>query len=214
MMRSLLDWYRSKKFKRAKDRWFKDRGDSTLRLDYPLDPSSIVFDVGGFRGDFAAQIHERYQCQIHVFEPVKQYYNEIKRRFSQKPQIKVHPFGLGAKNQEILINLQDDGSSFVKKSEGSSSEVARIISIQDFLEQHTIPRIDLLKVNIEGGEFELLDSLLDTGLIQLVEHLQVQFHLFVPDATRRRGLLRKRISITHELTYDYYFIWENWKKRS
>jgi hypothetical protein len=120
MMRSLLDWYRSKKFKRAKDRWFKDRGDSTLRLDYPLDPSSIVFDVGGFRGDFAAQIHERYQCQIHVFEPVKQYYNEIKRSFSQKPQIKVHPFGLGAKNQEILINLQDDGSSFVKKNEGSS----------------------------------------------------------------------------------------------
>jgi hypothetical protein len=126
----------------------------------------------------------------------------------------VHPFGLGAKNQEILINLQDDGSSFVKKSEGSSSEVARIISIQDFLEQHTIPQIDLLKVNIEGGEFELLDSLLETGLIQLVEHLQVQFHLFVPGAIQWRKSLRKRISITHELTYDYYFIWENWKKRS
>ena len=35
-------------------RWFKDKGDKTLRLEYPLlDSNSIVFDVGGYVGDFA-----------------------------------------------------------------------------------------------------------------------------------------------------------------
>lgn len=29
-------------------RWFCDRGDETLRLTYPLDKNSIVWDVGGF----------------------------------------------------------------------------------------------------------------------------------------------------------------------
>ena len=38
-------------------RWFSDKGDETLRLDYPkLNEESIVFDLGGFKGDFAQAI--------------------------------------------------------------------------------------------------------------------------------------------------------------
>ncbi|VEB43546.1 Uncharacterised protein [Chromobacterium violaceum] len=31
----------------AVDQWFKDRGDESLRLDYPLSQNSVVFDLGG-----------------------------------------------------------------------------------------------------------------------------------------------------------------------
>jgi hypothetical protein len=35
-------------------RWFKDKGDETLRLEYPeLNKDSLVFDLGGYHGDFS-----------------------------------------------------------------------------------------------------------------------------------------------------------------
>ena len=39
-------------------RWYKDNGDENLRLSYPsLNINSIVFDLGGYKGDFAFQIY-------------------------------------------------------------------------------------------------------------------------------------------------------------
>ena len=60
-------FYRGQSHARKKDiptsevaRWFKDKGDQTLRLDFPLlDSNSIVFDVGGYAGDFANKIHQK-----------------------------------------------------------------------------------------------------------------------------------------------------------
>ena len=48
-------------------RWFRDKGDETLRLDYPLTQESIVFDLGGYHGDFAAAVYERYGCKVYLF---------------------------------------------------------------------------------------------------------------------------------------------------
>jgi hypothetical protein len=51
-------------------RWFRDRGDKTLRLDYPLNANSLVVDVGGYRGDFAGAIYKRYGCRVIIFQTV------------------------------------------------------------------------------------------------------------------------------------------------
>lgn len=34
-------------------KWFQDNGGESLMLDYPLTNNSIVFDLGGYKGDFA-----------------------------------------------------------------------------------------------------------------------------------------------------------------
>jgi hypothetical protein len=66
---------------RPHDAWIADRGDQTLRLDYDLTEESVVVDVGGFMGDWSEAIEERYHPAIHIFEPVSQYREEIRRRF-------------------------------------------------------------------------------------------------------------------------------------
>ena len=42
-------------------KWFKDEGDTLLRLNYPLTSDSVVFDLGGYQGDFAADIFKKYK---------------------------------------------------------------------------------------------------------------------------------------------------------
>ena len=60
--------------------WFRDCGDQTKRLDYDLDENSVVFDLGGYEGQWASDIFSRYCCTVYVFEPVKPYYDFIKSK--------------------------------------------------------------------------------------------------------------------------------------
>ena len=68
-----------------------------------------------------------------------------------------------------------------------------------------------MKINIEGGEFDLLDQLIKSKLVTRIDNIQVQFHNFFDNSKDRREGIRKQLKQTHYLTYDYYFVWENWK---
>jgi hypothetical protein len=72
--------------------------------------------------------------------------------------------------------------------------------------------IDLIKINVEGAEYEILEKVLDHGLAGQLHDIQVQFHGVVPDAAARRDALRGRLVRTHRLTYDFPFVWENWRR--
>jgi len=72
--------------------------------------------------------------------------------------------------------------------------------------------IDLLKMNIEGGEFPLLERLLDAGLMPRIKRLQIQFHEFVPDAHARRAALVARMEETHQRQWNYDWVWECWSR--
>ena len=209
-MTSLLQYYRKKRFKRAKDKWFRDLGDTTLRLDYPLNKDSVVFDVGGYQGDFAEAISSRVPSTIHVFEPVERYIELLQKRFMDRPHIHIHPFGLGAKSETLTIEIANEGSSLIQKSENGVVESCQIVSFIDFVKNENIKSIDLLKINIEGAEFDLLEAILKTDWVGKIQHLQIQFHSFAPEAHSRRRHIRKMLSKTHQLSYDYYFIWESW----
>ena len=51
-------------FDKAIQRWFRDKGDQTLRLNYDLNEHSVVFDLGGYEGQWSADIFQRYQCNV------------------------------------------------------------------------------------------------------------------------------------------------------
>ncbi|HYW50498.1 MAG TPA: FkbM family methyltransferase, partial [Gemmatimonadaceae bacterium] len=193
--------------------WFRDRGDETLRLAYPLDAASVVFDLGGYRGDFAAQVVERFGCRVFLFEPVRQFHAACERRFAGDARVTCFNFGLMAAAGEFRISLEENGSSIVKESGEAPGETVRVEAFADVVQEHGIAQIDLLKVNIEGGEYDVLRHLVDTGLIDRVRHLQVQFHDFIPDAVRMRDTLRADLARTHRESWNYPFVWESWERR-
>jgi FkbM family methyltransferase len=192
------------------ERWRAVRGDKTLRLDYDLDGSSVVFDVGGYEGQWASDIVAMYACTVHVFEPVPQYFDGISRRFARNPRVVVHPFGLAARTRSETMRIAGNASS-VFGGAGPTLAV-ELVGITEFMQSARIERIDLLKINIEGGEYELLDHLLQHG-VDMITDIQVQFHDFVPDAAERRRQIQDRLSDTHVVTYQFPFVWENWRRK-
>ena len=79
--------------------WFKINGDKTLRLFYKLNQDSVVFDVGGYEGNWASDIFSMYLCNILIFEPVESFFNIIKKRFKQNRKINFFKFGLAGNNR-------------------------------------------------------------------------------------------------------------------
>lgn len=89
----------------------------------------------------------------------------------------------------------------------------QIVDIVDWLECEHISNVDLIKINIEGGEYELLERLIDTGYIRIFRDVQVQFHQLAKDSERRMACIHDGLKQTHFPTYEYRFVWENWSRR-
>jgi FkbM family methyltransferase len=191
--------------------WRAIDGDHSLRLDYDLDKSSVVFDLGGYEGEWSEQIHQRYGCRILVFEPVPSFASRIAERFRSNRDVSVFELALGPKDGKLVLNLGDNATSSYTVGNGSVIE-AEMKEFAGFLEQHAIREIDLLKINIEGGEFDLLDHLISSGCLSRVRYVQLQFHHFVPRAEERVQSIRERLWQTHVPTYSLDWIWDSWAR--
>ena len=193
-------------------RWQNDNGPTTHFVQYDLTPESICFDVGAYIGQYAQLINDRYSCQVFCFEPVREHFDQLVHRLQGRPGIHCFNVGLGPEDTDQIIAINADSSSLYCL--GDHVELVTIRSIDAVMRETGVEHVDLIKINIEGGEYSLLDHCLGTGLITRFRNIQVQFHDFFPDAVHRRNTIRDKLSLTHDITYDYEFVWENWKLRT
>lgn len=189
--------------------WFAVNGDKTLRLQYDLNSFSVVFDIGGYEGQWSSDIAAMYNCKIYIFEPVIEYAKKIKCRFARNNNIQVFNYGLSGMDAKKDIALAYDSSSTHK--EGNNIEI-QLVDVVAFMEDHDIKEVDLMKINIEGDEYDLLERLLSSGKINSIKNIQIQFHDFVSGALERMNNIKKHLRETHKPTYQYEFVWENWKR--
>jgi FkbM family methyltransferase len=214
---SLKDWLRQRRepwsrvFYVAFRQWRRD-GMAQKRMDFTgLGPQSIVFDMGGFQGNWAADIRTRYGSKVHVFEPHPRFADEIARRFANTSDVSVHACALGSASGSLTLSDDGDASSGLKT--GGRSVSGRIEAVADFFARHDVPVIDLMKINIEGGEYDLLPALAEAGILPRIRVLQVQFHLFAENDLARREAIRATLAKTHACDWNYDFVWEQWSLR-
>ena len=189
--------------------WFALNGDATLRLNYDLGPESVVLDVGGFEGEFAAAIHERYGCYVYIFEPHPHYLAILADKFLGHPKIKVLPYGLGDESGIASFSSGGDAtSSFV---EGERTFSAEIKAADEAFIELGIKSADLLKLNIEGAEYGVISRLSKAGTLSAIKNIQVQFHDFFEGSSERVKSAREAMIETHAPTYMFSFVWENWR---
>jgi predicted GTPase len=113
----------------------------------------------------------------------------------------------------VVVNKVDNNERISEASifyEESNFESEAISASQIFnLIKHD--NIDLMKINVEGAEYQILEELIDTKNISKIKNLQVQFHLFDEEENNNYNNLVQKLSETHELSWRFPFVWENWK---
>lgn len=193
-------------------RWYADRGDETLRLDYPsLNKDSIVFDIGGYVGDFAYEINKKYGCKVYLFEPHPKYFSDCQKRFKNNHNIILLNYGVSDIDGEFELWDSIDGSSFHnEKINDKDSIKCAVKGFFTTIEELDIKHIDLIKINIEGSEYPLLEHISSQNALDIIDNYQIQFHNFINGASEKRDNIVNALKKTHERTWCYKFVWENW----
>jgi len=187
-----------------------------LRYEYDLNPDSVVIDAGGYEGNWFSQIWSKYQCNIHVFEPLYEHWLKCSNAaFSINPKppeenkIKVYRSALGESELMESFGVSNDSSGLFSQSDKKESimvfPACEIVG--------NIGTVDLLKLNTEGMEYQILNSLIKSGRISLIRNIQVQFHYNFPTARAEHAALREKLLLTHEPEWDSEPTWQNFRKR-
>lgn len=192
------------------EKWHKNGGDKKFLFDPSLSNSSIVFELGGYLGDWAAEISARSAATIYVFEPLLEFSSQAKTRFLNNPKIHVIEAAAWIADSYLPIAEASDSTSLVR-SNSSSQKTIKAIDLVKFITKKKLKSIDLMQINIEGGEYDLLNHLIDSGVVKIINKLQIQFHHDIDDAEQKREKLIADLQKTHKKTFSYPFVWEGWK---
>lgn len=176
-----------------------------------LGPDSVVIDIGAFRGHVAQEFVDLYDCTIHAFEPNPLFYGDLEQRFADNPKVSTYEVGLGGADAVLAMEQRGLGSTVYGANDSSVDTVdVRIRDIATVLDELGYDRIDYLKINIEGAEYDLLDRLIESGWITRTRYLLIQFHEWYADAHVRRWKIRRELRRTHEQIWNYPWIYELW----
>lgn len=192
--------------------WRKHHRYTNILNAFPLDEKSVVFDLGGYYGNYSLTIASCYDSNIYLFEPSKKFYNHCIKRFASNTKIACFNYGLSNQNQMLELSDHDDGSSTLLDAENQSERV-QIRKLSQVIPELGVRHIDLIKINIEGGEYHVLQDLIDSGFIEKTERILVQFHDFYPNSEEERDALRVQLGSTHRELWCEYFLWEAWEKK-
>lgn len=191
-------------------RWFADKGDSTHSLNYNLTEESNIVDLGGYTGVWAERMVKLYNPNVYIIEPIKEYYDIMKEKFSINPKVHLLNVGIGTSSRKDIIFKNADGSSqHINKGEKLEIDLK---SIEDLFEIFNISNVDLLQINIEGAEYEVLENMISTKFINKIKNLQIQFHDIENCVERREKIQNNLLLNGYIKKYDYSFVWESWEK--
>ncbi len=123
-----------------------------------------VFDVGANGGQTVAHVRGFFpDAVIHCFEPGASAFTELSGRYRRAPGIHLNNVALGARGEErtLLDHETSRMSSFLPLGTdgwGSivGSTLVSVTTLDEYVQDRSVPRIDLLKIDTQGFEMEVL----------------------------------------------------------
>lgn len=158
-----------------------------LRYEYDLKPQDYVIDIGSYRREWADEITRRYGCAVECFDALD---NRAAWMYDG--------------------TIKTGGAYYYTSMKEPGETEYRCEDILKYLDRP----VRLMKINIEGGEYELLNYIAVKGKMGVIEELQVQFHeIDGGDVSVLYEYLSGVLGLTHELAWRYPFCWESWRIR-
>ena len=164
----------------------------------PLTKDSVVVDAGAHRGEFSAEIIRRFGCRCHLIEANP----ELAKNLTVAGAASITTAALGACDGCGMLHVSENPEATGLFDGGSATTSVEVetISLATLMQRLGITKIDILKLDIEGAEFDLIASTPDQ-ILQGINQISVEFHDFKP-AFRGRGLFENARARLQSMGFD------------
>lgn len=196
-------------------KWRADKGDDILVLDYPLNENSQVVELGGFHGLWTKRVSTKFNCNVLVVEPIKEFYDKMIVEFdyylkNNRDKIKTENAGISTEEKELSFAVDGDATSAYLNS--NNLQTVKCHTLEYYLDKHNIDKVDLMQVNIEGEEYPLMEEWIKSGILQKFNYIQVQYHRMGENYEERHKKIQEGLTqIGFKLKWEYPFVWESWE---
>lgn len=176
-----------------------------------LEQEGLVLDIGSYVGNYTRKVLVKNpKMTFWLYEPIPSYFNTCVNKFKNRENIVVYQTAVSADGRNF--QMQSDGLRSRQGSAASSEGISvDSISIQTIFD--SVTEIELVKMNIEGMEYECLEQLIHSNSLIKSKYLLIQFHNFEKESHNRRDVLRKKISRNFNNIYTFEWMWELWIRK-
>lgn len=128
-------------------------------------PGMVCLDIGGHRGFMAGILAQHGACKVHCFEPNPENIAQIEDVCALNPGLAIclHPFAIGEEDGVVEFEVMPDsamgklaGSEFQFDRPGVKTLKVIKRSLDSLVSEGVIKPAKIIKIDIEGGEFDAL----------------------------------------------------------
>ena len=170
-----------------------------------IHPGDLVIDCGANVG-IVTDILAKKGAEVHAFEPNPDAFQALSARFSNHPQVHLYPQAAMDKAGQMTLYLHlnynrdpqrfSQGSSLIaeKRNVNDTTGVdVETIDLATFITELNRP-VKLLKLDVEGSEYAILNRLIETNAIENIEKVIVETHArSIPSLKAADKALREQI---------------------
>lgn len=193
------------------EKFIVDGYTDVLFRDLKLESSDSILILGGYLGDSVDRWLKTSSGLVMVVEPVTEYFQILYSRFSGNQRVKL--FHLAVGDQNGIIDIYIDGMKSGSNAQSNLIQSAEVMATDDFLRKLPTKPV-VIEINIEGGEYLVMQNLFASNLVGQIRTFLVQFHKYAYRDEILRGEIREKLSATHTEIYCYEWVWERWDRKA
>lgn len=173
----------AKLYVRRVDRYFDDTASG-------LTKGTLCIDLGAHLGTVSARL-VRHGLRVIAFEPDPATFERLKARLGGDPNVQLIEAAAGVFDgvAELVRSPKwtpeglegSMASSLLERRPSAQAKNSTKVRVVDFLAflDSLDEQVGILKIDIEGGEYDLVPSLLKSGYLKKVDHLLVETHEWI-----------------------------------
>jgi FkbM family methyltransferase len=170
-----------------------DRGNEWVICPEYVNSDSVVYSFGaGTNISFETELSGRFGLRIHLFDPTPKSIQYVKDQNLNSNyffgEIGIADF-TGIAKFYLPLNPDFVSATLEKQSDSQRVVEVRVERLSEILERNKHTSIDILKMDIEGAEYDVITDILNSGIV--IHQLLVEFHHRFPN----NGIKKTRSTI-------------------
>lgn len=142
-------------------------------IDYFVKESMTVLDLGCWAGPLSLYMAAK-GAVIHAIDPDPDAFDALERNLELNPVIKenivAHKNAIGSSNKRVRLHARtgygNSSSSLLNRTRDTvATAEVEVITFNELIERNEIKLIDFMKIDVEGGEFNIIHQVED-ALVQ------------------------------------------------